>query len=108
MLFAIWHHLYIFKNVKNTSEGGLLKVTLLHGCFSRYLKLYKWYQIAQSVSFIAQTHKFVFVRKVFVIDFAQNQVTERKILISYGILQKDCKRKSPQIKTTLPSAIQYD
>ena len=31
--------------------GTLLKVTLLHGCFSRFFKLYKWYQIAQSVSF---------------------------------------------------------
>ena len=28
----------------------LLKVTLLYGCFSRFFKLYKWYQIMQSVS----------------------------------------------------------
>ena len=27
----------------------LLKLTLLHGCFSR-LKLYKWYQIAQHIT----------------------------------------------------------
>ena len=30
----------------------LLKVTLRHGCFSRFLKLYKWYQIAQSMAII--------------------------------------------------------
>ena len=29
----------------------LLKATLLHGCFSRFfIKLYKWYQIAQSIA----------------------------------------------------------
>ena len=44
MRCAIWYHLYIFKNVKNTHGGvlhlvlscrlsPLLKVTLLHGCF---------------------------------------------------------------------------
>ena len=50
MLCAIWYHLYNFKNVKNTHGGvlllvklqpkkraTLLKVTLLHGCFSRFL-----------------------------------------------------------------------
>ena len=28
----------------------LLKVTLLHVCFSRFFKLYKWYQIAQRIT----------------------------------------------------------
>ena len=45
MLCAIWYHLYNLKNVKNTHGGVLLlvklqaslKVTLLHGCFSRFL-----------------------------------------------------------------------
>ena len=54
MLYAIWYHLYNLKNVKNTHGGVLLfvklqalagfklqlyllKVTLLHGCFSRFL-----------------------------------------------------------------------
>ena len=40
MFCAIWYHLYNLKNVKNTHEGVLLlvlKVTLLHGCFSRFL-----------------------------------------------------------------------
>ena len=41
---AIWYNLYNFENMKN-SHGGvlrfepaiLLRVTLLHGCFSRFL-----------------------------------------------------------------------
>ena len=48
MFCTIWYHLYNFKNVKNTHGGvlllvklqttpTLLKVTLLHGCFSRFL-----------------------------------------------------------------------
>ena len=45
MLCAIWYHLYNLKNVKNTHGGVLLlvaeacnfKVTLLHGCFPRFL-----------------------------------------------------------------------
>ena len=30
-------------------RATLLKVTLLHGCCSRFSKLYKWYQIAQRI-----------------------------------------------------------
>ena len=50
MRYTIWYHLYNLKNVKNTHGGLLLlvksqalkaatvlKVTLLHGCFSRFL-----------------------------------------------------------------------
>ena len=47
MFCAIWYHLYNLKNVKNTYGGVLLlvklqakillEVTLLHGCFSRFL-----------------------------------------------------------------------
>ena len=49
MFCAIWYHLYNFKNVKNTYGGvlllvklkakptTLLKVTFLHGSFSRFL-----------------------------------------------------------------------
>ena len=43
MFCAIWYQLYNLKNVKNTHEGTLLielatllKVTLLHGCFSLF------------------------------------------------------------------------
>ena len=49
MSYAIWYHFYNLKNVKNTPEEvsflvklqakptTLLKVTLFHGCFSRFL-----------------------------------------------------------------------
>ena len=37
MFCAIWYHLYNLKNVKNTYGGVLLFVTILHGCFSRFL-----------------------------------------------------------------------
>ena len=46
MFCAIWYHFYNLKNVKNTHRGVLLlgykpetliKVTLHHGCFSRFL-----------------------------------------------------------------------
>ena len=49
MFCVIWYHLHNLKNVKNTHGGvlllfklqdesaTLLKVTLLHGCFSRFL-----------------------------------------------------------------------
>ena len=47
-----------FKNVKNTHGGVLLlvlKVTLFHGCFHVF-KLYKWYQIAQNITYSLTYH----------------------------------------------------
>ena len=35
--FTVWYDLYNSENVKNTHGGVLLLVTLLHGCFSRFL-----------------------------------------------------------------------
>ena len=43
MLCTIWDHLYNLRNIKTPMEecyfhpATLLKVTLLHGCFSRFL-----------------------------------------------------------------------
>ena len=45
MLYAIWYPLHNLKNMKDTHGGvlllvkpaTLLKITLLHGCFSRFL-----------------------------------------------------------------------
>ena len=51
MLCTIWYHFYILKNVKNT-YGRVLTLSFLHRCFSRFLKLYKWYQIARNVSYL--------------------------------------------------------
>ena len=57
---AIWYHLYNLKNVKNIDGGVLLLVKLktsnftksntLPSVFSRFLKLYKWYQIVQNIT----------------------------------------------------------
>ena len=58
MRCAIWYHLYNLRNVKNTHGGVLilvklqLKSTLLHGFFSCFFKLNKWYQIAQRTTHV--------------------------------------------------------
>ena len=63
MLCAIWYHSYYLKNVKNIHGGVIFLVKFqASGCnatksitplwmFSRFFELYKWYQIAQSVSY---------------------------------------------------------
>ena len=63
MFCAIWYHYYNLKNAKNT-HGGVFLLVILRAqichitksstppwVFFTYFKLYKWYQIAQSVSF---------------------------------------------------------
>ena len=58
---AIWYHLYNLKIVKNT-HGGVLLLVKLKACnvtksntppwvFFTIFKLYKWYQIAQNISY---------------------------------------------------------
>ena len=61
--YVIWYHLYNFKKVKNTHGGALLLVKLQAlACnftknntppwvFFIFFKLYKWHQIAQSISY---------------------------------------------------------
>ena len=54
MFWAIWHHLYNFKKVKNI-YGGVLpfsKSNTPPRVFFTFLKLYKCYQIAQRITFI--------------------------------------------------------
>ena len=63
MRCAIWYHLYNLKNVKSTHGEVLLSVKLqalacnftesntLPWVFFTFLKLCKWYQIAQSITF---------------------------------------------------------
>ena len=55
MLCAIWYNLHKLKNVKNTHGGVLKPATLLKiapPCvFFTFLKLYKCYQIAQSITY---------------------------------------------------------
>ena len=52
MLVAIWYYLNYLENAKNTHRKVLLFVIKVHfsmGVF-HFSKLYKWYQIAKSVS----------------------------------------------------------
>ena len=51
MICAICYHLYNLINVKNTNGGVLLSNTRPWG-FSRFIKLYKRYQIAQRITYI--------------------------------------------------------
>ena len=60
---VIWYHLYNLKNVENTRGGVLLLVKLWTSAdkftksntpprvFSMFFKLYKWYQIAQRITY---------------------------------------------------------
>ena len=53
----IWYRLYNQKTVKNTHGGVLLlvklqaKINTPPWVFFTFFKLYKWYQIAQSISY---------------------------------------------------------
>ena len=57
MFCAIWYHLYNLKNVKNTHEGVLLlacnftKSNTPPWVFFTFFNLYKWYQIAQYITY---------------------------------------------------------
>ena len=44
--------MFYFSSRKRLQPAILLKVTLLHGRFSRFLNCCKWYQIAQSITYI--------------------------------------------------------
>ena len=56
MFCIIWHLLCNLKNVKNAHGGVLLlasnisKSSTLPWAFFKFFKLYKWYQIAQSIT----------------------------------------------------------
>ena len=64
MRCAIWYHLYNLKNVKNTYGGVLIllklqasaynfpKINTPPWVFSTSFKLYKWYQIAQRITYV--------------------------------------------------------
>ena len=56
MCWAIWYYLYNLKNVKNTHGGVLIlenftKIDTPPWVFFTFFKLYKYYQIAQRISF---------------------------------------------------------
>ena len=63
MRCAIWYHLYNLKNIKNTHGGALIlvklqaktcnfnKINSAPWVFFTFFKLYKWYQIAQRITY---------------------------------------------------------
>ena len=55
MFRAIWYHLYNLNNENNTHRAVLLFVKLQietpPWVFFRFFKLYKWYQIAQRMTY---------------------------------------------------------
>ena len=68
MCCTIWYHLYNLKNVKNTHGGVLILVKLQADwnfikintppwVFFTLLKLYKWYQIAQRITYVIYDHE---------------------------------------------------
>ena len=53
MLRSVWYHLYNLKNVKNV-QGEAYNFTKCNTppwMFSKFFKLYKWYQIAQRITY---------------------------------------------------------
>ena len=61
MPYAIWYHLYNLKNVKNTHGGVLLlvtKVTLLHGCFSRFLNCKNGIELRNASMYTHKKHEY--------------------------------------------------
>ena len=61
MRCTIWYHLYNLKNMANT-HGGVLLLVQAEACnftqsntppwmFFTFFKLYKWYQIAQRITY---------------------------------------------------------
>ena len=77
MLCAIWYHLYKFKKVKHI-HGGVWSLQLNYNIksntpswvFFTFLTLYRWYQIAQSITF-----DLVFAHGVTKNHFVQKQLT---------------------------------
>ena len=103
MLYMIWSHLNNLKNVKNTPEGVLLLVKLQSSAsnftksntspwvFFTFFKLYKWYQIAQSVSY--NTHM--------IMMNSFGEMVDRRKALSLVYSQDHCQTFSPpQISDT--------
>ena len=76
ILYAIWLHLYNFKTVKNT-HGGLLLLAKLQATtcgftksnippwvFFTFLKVYKWYQIGQRISYMLAGNFVIYSAKI--------------------------------------------
>ena len=80
MRCAIWYHLYTLKNVENTHGGVLLACYLTKSntppwVFFTFFKLYKWYQIAQRITFSLIYHRMVLLMKTNIIMMRMNLMT---------------------------------
>ena len=52
MLWAIFYHLYILETLKNAEVCNFTESNNPPWVFFTFLKLYKWYQIAQNITYI--------------------------------------------------------
>ena len=96
MLCTIWYHLYKLKNVKNTQGGvlllvNLLKVILLHGCFSRFLICANGTEPRKASHMI----KFAFndlatVKQLLVLKILQSYATLNTSASPYPLTLKEC------------------
>ena len=63
MRCAIWYHLHNLKNVKNThGEVLIFKINTPPWVFFTFLKLCKWYEIAQRI-----TNKYMGILRVYTV-----------------------------------------
>ena len=76
---AIWYHLYNLKNLKNSHGGVLLLVNFTKSntppwVFFTFLKLYKWYQIAQSVTYYVMRSFKISLKRARKISFIKTKI----------------------------------
>ena len=82
MFWAIWYHLYDFKKVKNT-YGGVLpfsKSSTPPCVFFTFLKLYKYYQIAQRITLI-EINEYILRKQNFtILPFKNRRYSKSSVL----------------------------
>ena len=131
---AIWYHLYNLKNVKNIHGGVFILINLqASACnftesntapwvFFTFFKLYKWYQIARSVSYrtLPNIHEITFLQKAndsvksFIKNFYYRYLTrsQARLLVSYHIwiisFERSFAKMSEFIKTGSYKSFTFD
>ena len=98
---VIWYYLYNFKNLKNIHGRALLLLKFqAEACnftknntrpwiFFRFLKLYKWYKIAQSITYVCKRsarYIYFFTSEVHadeqILEFGQPRITQKQTIYS--------------------------
>ena len=95
---AIWYHLYNLKNLKNSHGGVLLLVNFTKSntppwVFFTFLKLYKWYQIAQSVTYYVMRSFKISLKRARKTSFIKTKILLYNKVGNYlllGQLKKQC------------------